>query len=233
MRSFRVFALTVSAAFVLSLGIAVHAATISAGTSVTVPANGVAPGSATNYDFFGGPQPVLLTDYSVSIAGDSQYDGHPNVALLYTTVTAPDGTGPFQTGIAYTTSCCGQTALLSTFSTLSAGDFTVYVLDGNTDHNGVGNTFIGLGVDNGAAVTTSTALFGTNQFTRFDVTGATTSDVFQVYATADTTEHPSLGGLTFSNISPSASPVPEPSSISLGLLGLGTCITMARRRIRA
>jgi hypothetical protein len=224
MRSLRVSFLAVSAVFALS---AAHAATISAGIQDPVVNGGQAPGSATNYDFgnFGeNGQPILLTNFTVSTAGDNQYPGNGN----YTSVIAPDGTGPFTTGIAYAN---GPNAIIATFSPDAAGSFTVYILDANTDGNNVGNTTVGLGVNGGAEVSTATVYQGLNEFTEYTVTGALPTDVFQVYAGyTPGNAFSSLGGITFSNISPNVPPVPEPSSFILlgtGILGFAGA---ARRR---
>jgi len=72
--------------------------------------------------------------------------------------------------------------------------------------------------------------FGSNHFSVYDVHNAKATDVFSVYATGAAGDYPSLGGLTFSNVSP----VPEPSSLSLGLIGvLTTGASLVRRRFRA
>jgi hypothetical protein len=198
---------------------------ITVGSPVQVPNYGTAPGSPTNYDFKdfgGGNQPTLLTDYTVSTAGDSQFPGNS----LYTILYAPDGSGPFYAGIAYDPYNPGGTSLIATFSISADGSFTVYVLDGNTDNILVGNTSVGLGVNGGAAVTVTTFLYGGNDFTAFNVVGAKTTDLFQVYATGAPGDGPSIGGLTFSNISP----VPEPSTLTFGLLGLTGGVALIRRR---
>ena len=92
-----------------------------------------------------------------------------------------------------------HTTLLATFSPLTAGSFTVYILDGNTDGVYVGNSSVGLGVNGGAAITSAShVLSGTNEFTAYTVTNAATTDVFQVYATTSTNAYPTIGALTFS-----------------------------------
>ena len=198
---------------------------ITAGGQTLVASGGMAPGSPTNYDFgdFGNAgQPTVLTDFTVSTAGTLQFQG----TTTYTSVIAPDGTGPFITGIAYD-GVLGpaHTGLIATFSPTSNGNFSVWVLDGNTDGISVGNVSVGLGVDGGAAVTTSTIYNGSNEFTRYNVTGALTTSVFQVYATTDF-NYASLGGLTFTNLTA----VPEPSSIAM--LGLGIAALLVSPRCR-
>ncbi len=181
----------------------------SKGASSVVPAAGVAPGSSSDYIFFGnshvefglggGGQPSNLTNFTVSTLNNVEYPGNSN----YTTITAPGGSSPFTTGTLTENpsnypNTTPHTTLLATFSPLNAGSFTVYILDGNTDGVYVGNSSVGLGVNGGAAVvTTSRFLSGTNEFTRYNVANASPSDVFQVYATTSTNSYPSIGGLTF------------------------------------
>jgi hypothetical protein len=233
MRSLRLFSLAAVAAIVLTSGSAIHATTISAGTPDPVSNPGTAPGSASNYDFgdFGqNGQPIKLTDFTVSTAGDMQYPG-VGQQIPYTTLTAPDGSGPFQTGIAYSGNFSPSTAVIATFSPDSAGSFTVWILDGNTDGNGVGNATVGLGVNGGAEVVTNTVYDLTNEFTEYTVTGALSTDVFQVYATTNISNSPSLGGITFSDINSSTSTVPEPSSLVLLGTGVLGSLGVVRRKL--
>jgi sugar lactone lactonase YvrE len=190
--------------------ITVSNAVISPGGSTTVPNGGVAPGSPTDYTFFGnmnvefggsgGGQPTNLTNFSVSTLKNVEYPGNGN----YTTITAPGGTTPFTTGTVTDNppnypNTTPHTSLLATFSPLKTGTITVYILDGNTDGVYVGNSTVGLGVNGGAEIATpSHASSGTNEFTAYTVTGAQPSDVFQVYATTSTNAYPTIGALTFS-----------------------------------
>jgi Bacterial Ig-like domain (group 3) len=181
----------------------------SPGASSVVAGGGVAPGSASDYIFFGnsnvefgqggGGQPSNLTNFTVSTLNNVEYPGNGN----YTSITAPGGSSPFTTGTVVENptnypNTTPHTTLLATFSPLNAGSFTVYILDGNTDGVVVGNSSVGLGVNGGAAVVTASHfLSGTNEFTRYNVANASPSDVFQVYATTSTNSYPTIGGLTF------------------------------------
>jgi sugar lactone lactonase YvrE len=184
-------------------------ASVSPGVSSTVPNGGIAPGSASDYIFFGnssvefgqagGGQPSNLTNFTVDTLNNVEYPGNGN----YTTITAPGGTSAFTTGTVTENptnypNTTPHTQLLATFSPLHSGTFTVYILDGNTDGVFVGNSSVGIGVNGGAEISAPTHyLSGTNEFTQFTVSNASTSDVFQVYATTSTNSYPTIGGLTF------------------------------------
>ncbi len=192
------------------LNLSFPADSVSNGSSSVVANGATAPGSVSDYIFFGnqhvefgqqgGGQPQNLTNFTVSTLNNVEYPGNGN----YTKITAPDGTGPFTTGTVTENptnypNTTPHTTLLATFSPLNAGSFTVYILDGNTDGVYVGNSTVSLGVNGGPAVATAThVVSGKNEFTRYNVANASPSDVFQVYATTSTNAYPTIGGLTFS-----------------------------------
>jgi hypothetical protein len=224
------FALLAGLLFALVPGSAEAEPILVADGGTLVANGGQAPGSATDYTFFGGIQPTNLTNFVVTLTpGDSQYDGHDDGSGPYTTVIAPGGSTAFQTGIANAPAAGAQTAEIASFQTTFAGNFNIWILDGNTNGHIVGNASVGLNVDGGAVLSTNTILVGGNEFTEYTVTGTTTSDVFGVFATTTASNFPSIGGLTFT-ASPSA--VPEPSSLAMcGLAGaIGSAYAWRRRK---
>jgi PEP-CTERM motif len=226
MRLSSLLSLSALATLALSFGPSAHATTVTAGSTTTVASGGIAPGSASNYDFsdFGASGPTNLTNFTLNTDGTGQFPGNN----LYSVVTAPDGSTDFTsgtTGTAYFGD--NATHLMATFSPSFSGDFDVWLLTGNTDLGFVTDASIGIGFDGGPAVTVavdSNALT-TNNFTEFEITGATAGETFQVYATgSDGTNgynfsETNLGGITFDA---NVAPVPEPASLALlgtGILG--------------
>lgn len=203
-----------------------RAATITLIGTTTVAGDGIAPGSATDYDFFGGVQPSILTDFTVTRVANSQYSGNVN----YTRIIVPGGSTLTPTGITYDSTHRSPAAtVIATFSALTDGDFYLWIFDGNTNGDSVGNTSVGLGVNGEAAITSGpTANSGINEFTEYRVTGAVRGDVFQLYATNANGNFASLGGVTFSAITPSQAP--EPSTFYLGLTALGFGLPALKRR---
>jgi hypothetical protein len=237
MRMYQLLSLTAFAALAFSCGPAAHATTVTAGSTTTVASGGIAPGSASNYDFsdFGGSGPTNLTNFTVNTNGTSQYQG--NVA--YSVVTAPDGSTDFTSGTTGT-AYFGDNAnhLMATFSPTFSGDFDVWLLTGNTDLGFVTDASVGIGFDGGAAVTVavdSNALT-TNNFTEFQITGATAGETFQVYATGSngthgyTTSETNMGGITFDA---DVAPVPEPAGLALLGTGLLAGLGMMRSKFKS
>jgi len=205
-----------------------HATTITPGSTVVIASGGTAPGNSSNYDFFGlNGQPVNLTNFTVNAVANSAYGGSGG----YSVVAAP-GTGAFLTGIAFNRGCnCGLSQVVAAFSPLASGSFDLYVLDGNTDGNTVGNVSVALSVNGGAFTYIASPFYsGTNAFLQFDVTSAAAGDFFQLLATAAPGNYTSLGGVTFGDPAPPPTPEPEPLLLlSTGLLGVAGIV---RRRLR-
>lgn len=238
-----VFVLSVLAASLCAAAPSLHAATVTVGSTspVTVGSGQAAPGSSANYYFFGGPAPSgspsppnAQTTFTLSSASSSQYNGTGSTS--YSVLQPPGGGTSFVTGIAYAaTTTNAATASLATFTTgaLTGSVYSVYVLFGNTDLNVVQDGSIGLSINNGAFTTIAvTDVKGTNDFVRFDVTGAQQGDTLTFEATAagqtgGTYNRPYIGGVTFTT------PVPEPATWLAGALCISAGATVLRRRVRA
>lgn len=214
---------------VLGFSLAAHADTTitAAGPSFTLANGSTMPGSASNYDLFGweGPTPSVLTNYTVTPNPSSiVFDGGSTYA--YATIAAPGSTTAFTTGIDYLLNP------ICTFTTTQGGDFTVFILNANTDNNsGLFDSSVGLSTNGGPEVDIASGTgnqYQSLQFSEFDVTGATAGETFNVYANAS--GFATIGGISFANFTPS-SPVPEPSSIALLGTGILTLAGAARRRV--
>jgi hypothetical protein len=211
----------------LAFSLAAHANTtiVAAGPAFTLPNGSVMPGSATDYDLFGwqGPSPTVQTNYTVTPLG-TIFNGGDSFA--YATLAAPGTSTPYFTGIDY------FTAPVATFTALSGGDFTVYILNANTDNNALlMDTSVGLST---TGVTEVDILSGAGnqyqslQFSEFNVTGATAGQTFNVYANGNTFS--SIGGISFGAFTPSGA-TPEPSSIVLLGTGVLSLAGAARRKL--
>jgi hypothetical protein len=194
---------------------------ITVGTVTTVANGGTAPGSSTDYDF---------SDFGGSALGKNL----TNVTFTPIPFGSPAGGTSL---IAPGGSVAAQTSILDTGSFTPSGfgsftttmtDFTLYVLvdngaysddlvdlDGLANHVFLGGTFT-----------------NTNEFVSFQVTGATSTDVFRIgtEGTLAVGNNTSMGGITFTDNTPVASATPEPSSIVLLGTGVLGVVGAGRRR---
>ena len=146
----------------------------------------------------------------------------------------PGGGTVFTTGIGYAaTTTTAATANLATFTTgtLTGNTYSVYVLFGNTNLQAVQDASIGLSINGGAFTTVNvTDAQNTDNFLRFDITGAASGDTLTIDATATATAvgggngRPYIGGVTFT------APVPEPATWVAGAFCLGVGSIALRRR---
>lgn len=218
----------------LSLGLAGTAMAtpiIIGGSATTVASGGTAPGSSADYDFgdfsngSGVPKNLTHVTFTPSSGG--------NKASVGSSLKAPGGASSFTSSEKYY-GAATQTSFGTFTTTLS--DFTIYLL---TDNSYFYDTAVGLSVDGGGVV--SVALSGTtnntNVFVSFHVTGATSTDVFTIYATGKnqalpttgTANRVALGGFTFQ---PDTAVTPEPDSLVLLGTGLLGALGVARRRFQ-
>ena len=73
-------------------------AAITSGGVTTVASDGVAPGSGTDYDFFGGgPQPMELSNFTVTAAPGAQYNPVAT-GITYSSLQPPGGGTVFRDG---------------------------------------------------------------------------------------------------------------------------------------
>jgi hypothetical protein len=214
----------------------VAAPVVVAGSVTTVGSGGIAPGTSANYKFFGddpgaenaGTQPTNLTSFTETFFPQFEFGASSSFGS-YSSLQAPGGSTAFTTGLGEeVVSGNSITANIATFQ-LNAGvnqAFSLYVLFGNTDGNEVADQSIGVSANGGTTVTTSvTDTIATNDFLRFDVSGANAGDTFTIVATSAATDHfgdnskvqPYAGGVTFGAL------VPEPStgcSLAFAVAGL-------------
>ena len=221
----------------LAIHPALHGAVLTSGGITTVASGGMAPGTRTDFDFFGGgTQPIDLADFTLTTPSPDQFNAAGS-NVTYSSVQPPGGGTVFSTGISQPlngASTTPYTANLATF-TLNANEgtnrsFGVYVLFGNTDGVHVFDASISLSINGGTTLTVPvTDTTETNDFLRFNVSGLNAGDTLTVSAMdsaldaqGSNSNKPYIGGVTFM--------VPEPSTWSLMLSGVGLFgLSMLRR----
>lgn len=222
-----------------SLGQAQIITTAATAAAGNVTAN-TSPGDGNDYQFFGvnlnnsilnssNYADIAGANNDIAIAASSGADefGFPSSD---TTLTGPNGGSSFETGILFNHSNPGNLLTFQLTPNSTETDFDVFVLVQNYSING--DNAVTLSLQGGTLLQTATQIPTTvaasgaaNDFVVFHVTGATTSDVFQVGVTsADGGDY--VGGISFAN---TAVATPEPATYAL--LGFGVAVLLFRRRL--
>jgi hypothetical protein len=203
------------------------------------------PGTQDYYYEQGQNAPIdTLTDFSLTTLAPDVYNPENTGNSKYALLTTQNSLTTFETGIAYQGANTGSEPFTLATFTSDVPDFTVSILQGNTDGKGISDIRLTLLI-NGVAVANSflntsssntMTLSDVDEFGQFVVADASPADVFSIDATSSSKskfdEGTYLGGVTFTvNAPPAPTSVPEPSVwLLLSLTGLGSFVLSGLRR---
>jgi len=204
------------------------AGVITSGTQWTDASGSLAPG--TEYDFFAATPPSTagstldyksLSDFSVTLKGGISKASIIDWNMTTAKVIAPGDTTAVSTGVFMNYATGTKDFLTFQLTNPNVSAFTVYILDGVMNVHDWTQS-LNLSVNGGAAVTQATvARTESLEWTSFNVTGASTFDVYTLSVT--NVGVGVISGITFET-------VPEPATWAMLVGGMGLLISARRFR---